>query len=198
MCFALPPTCFSASTPNNVAAAFGPSGFHLMKLVPPTWFCTTATAYSASEVPGLLHPGTGKGSPRFQPVPPLNALLSEENWLLSGRSQLSSLRLSHPPKKSAKQEPFRISAAVASSPLRLCIAAVALDLEALLPHLVRSDPPLLPAACHPLLPWALVPSRVLDEWGIHPRCVSAPSMASLAAGPSHRIAARHEIGRAHV
>jgi len=58
------PTCLVCVHPSDVAAAFGrpvPTGLR----VPSSWFLTTSTVYSALEVPGLLHPGTGRGSPRF-------------------------------------------------------------------------------------------------------------------------------------
>jgi len=81
----------------------------------------------------------------------------------------SSLRPSHPSKKSPQLQPFRISATVASSPLDLrrvrCTstssAATTLDLEALLRCWVCGTHEPLPAAKYPLLPWALRPSRVL-------------------------------------
>jgi hypothetical protein len=57
------------------------------RLVPSSWFRTTSTVYSALEVPGLLHPGTGRGSPRFHPALPLAAQSSEEDRLASGQSQ---------------------------------------------------------------------------------------------------------------
>jgi hypothetical protein len=72
------------------------------------------------RVPGLLHPGTGRGSPRFasaaaarRPAPP------KRYWLASGRPQRSSLRPSHPSKKFSRWQPHRITATVAPSPLRL-------------------------------------------------------------------------------
>jgi len=58
-----PPTCLAASTPRDVAATLGrqvPPCRH----VPPAWFLTTSTVCSACQVPGLLHPGTGRGSRR--------------------------------------------------------------------------------------------------------------------------------------
>jgi len=57
------------------------------RLVPSPWFRTTSTVYSALEFPGLLHHGTGRGSPRFRTMLPLAALPSEEDRLASGQSQ---------------------------------------------------------------------------------------------------------------
>jgi hypothetical protein len=92
-------TSSTASTPNDVAIAFGQLESTSQR-VPPTWFLTTSTVYSAKEFPGLLHPGTERGSPRFQPQPPL-ASRPPKRTRASGRPQLFPLRPSHPSKKSS-------------------------------------------------------------------------------------------------
>jgi len=85
----------TASTPGDVAATVGLL-VATSRLVPPPWFRTTSTVSSALEFPGLLHPGTGRGSQRFSlpctaPVDP--------KVLGPVRSGLSRLRL-HTPRRS--------------------------------------------------------------------------------------------------
>jgi hypothetical protein len=84
------------------------------------------------------------------------------------QTQAFPLRASHPPKKSPRQQPRRVTATLASSPSSLRARAVlrprcplTLDLEALLRCRVRTDRRSLPSDHRPLLPWASFPSRVL-------------------------------------
>jgi hypothetical protein len=58
---------FVASTPAGVAASFGLSG-PPSRHVPPSWFLTTSTVSSATEVAGLLHPAADHGVRRVSRI----------------------------------------------------------------------------------------------------------------------------------
>jgi len=73
--------------------------------VPPTWFLTTLTAYSAWRAVGLLHPTTDRGfatflASRFRCVP---KEAPEVPWQFPQRG-------SYPPKSSPHQQPYRVAA----------------------------------------------------------------------------------------
>jgi len=92
----------SADTPLSrplpgTEAPFGPTG-PTAEHVPPPWFLTTMTAYSAREIAGLLHPATDRGFAAFPDArgpyrPPQGAAGT-------GRQGRSPRRGSHPPKTS--------------------------------------------------------------------------------------------------
>jgi hypothetical protein len=60
------------------------------------WFLTTSTAFSAREVPGLLHPGTERGSRRFRCVDTAAIPLSEESVTTEPSNALSRRALRTP------------------------------------------------------------------------------------------------------
>jgi len=143
---------------------------HPGRHVPSSWFRTTSTVCSALEVPGLLHPGTGRGSPRFRTVLPLAAQSSEEDRLASGQSQHFPAAPFTPPEEvpPTVAVPHRcgrcpLVVAPARPDEQVHHSAPTLDLEALLHCWVRSACPALPPDLRPLLPWASFPSRVLGE-----------------------------------
>ena len=76
--------------------------------VPPSWFRTTSTVCSAQRVAGLLHPAASQGFAAFRVLPPPASPESDRG----GRGQ-SPRRGSHPSKSSPRQQPYRITAAVA-------------------------------------------------------------------------------------
>ena len=79
--------------------------------VPPSWFRTTSTVCSAQRVAGLLHPAASQGFAAFRVLPPPASPESDRG----GRGQ-SPRRGSHPSKSSPRQQPYRITAAVALLP----------------------------------------------------------------------------------
>jgi hypothetical protein len=76
--------------------------------VPPSWFLTTSTVCSAQWVAGLLHPAASQGFAAFQVSPPSAPPESD-----GGGRGPSPRRGSHPTKISPRQQPYRITAAVA-------------------------------------------------------------------------------------
>jgi hypothetical protein len=87
--------------------------------VPPSWFRTTSTACSALELRVCCTPQPAKGSPRFVlAASPCRPKTTRFDGLLSPR------RGSHPSKSSPRQQPYRITAAVAFLPLPSCPARV--------------------------------------------------------------------------
>lgn len=95
-------------------APFGPT-VPPAGLVPPSWFLTTMTAYSAQEVAGLLHPATDRGFAAFHdaqgPVP------SAPRG--SGHRSPESIPATRftPSEDFPRRQPYRITAAVALLPL---------------------------------------------------------------------------------
>jgi hypothetical protein len=82
--------------------------------VPSPWFLTTSTAYSTLSTAGLLHPAAGPGvHARFLRVASRCRLKSR----YLDTFPPSSRRVSYPPKSFPRQQPFRITAAVAFLPL---------------------------------------------------------------------------------
>jgi hypothetical protein len=156
-------------------------GDHPANRVPPSWFLTTSTVCSALRLPGLLHPGAGRGSPRFCGRPLLASIPTPEGTRPAASSVPRAFprRVSHPPKKSPRPQHTafpRLSLHLCRPlpPRRWCSNWPAnskmhsqlapLDLEAFLRCRVRSARPVLPRDDRPLLPWALRPSRVLARW----------------------------------
>jgi hypothetical protein len=155
-------------------------GDHPACRVPPSWFLTTSTVCSALRLPGLLHPGAGRGSPRFRERPLLAATPTPEGTRPAASSGPRAFprRVSHPSKKSPRLQhtvlprlrrhhcrplpPRRWCSARLKSEDSRCSAP--LDLEAFLRCRVRSARLALPRDDRPLLPWALFPSRVLAGW----------------------------------
>ena len=76
--------------------------------VPPSWFLTTPTVCSAQWVAGLLHPAASQGFAAFRVSPPSASPESD-----GGGRGPSPRRGSHPSKSSPRQQPYRITAAVA-------------------------------------------------------------------------------------
>jgi len=73
-----------------------PPGVHPAGRVPSSWFLTTSTAFSAREVPGLLHPGTGRGSRRFRCADTAAAPLTEVSVTAEPPNALSRRALRTP------------------------------------------------------------------------------------------------------
>jgi len=79
----------------------------MTKHVPPSWFLTTSTVYSAQEALGLLHPKARRGSLRFPMNTPTMAdrsrrPMAESSWR-SPVSHRFPQRGSHPSKNSPRQ-----------------------------------------------------------------------------------------------
>jgi hypothetical protein len=98
-----------------------PSGrrCHTPARVPPSWFRTTSTVYSARKLRVCCTPQPVLGSPRFVLV---GSLPRPKAMQFAGL--LSPRRGSHPSKTSPRQQPYRITAAVAFLPLPSCPARV--------------------------------------------------------------------------
>jgi hypothetical protein len=87
--------------------------------VPPSWFRTTSMVFSARELRVCCTPQPAKGSSRFmRAASPLHPKVAQFAGCISPR------RGSHPSKTSPRQQPYRITAAVAFLPLPSCPARV--------------------------------------------------------------------------
>jgi hypothetical protein len=91
--------------PGDVSATVRPTCCQAPGHVPPSWFLTTSTVYSARQAPGLLHPEAKRGSLRFtvrsppgyqpKPVPrgsrptPRNAVHTPQRIPLAGSRSTS-------------------------------------------------------------------------------------------------------------
>jgi hypothetical protein len=162
------------------------------RLVPSSWFRTTSTVYSALEVPGLLHPGTGRGSPRFRRSPAA--------CCPAVRRRPAGIRLVRALSRCALHTPRRSPPAGSRTALpqpllpRRCASAGPLPKQ-LLPRRPSTSEPCsavgsragslpLPVAFRPLLPWAWFPSRVPGQLRLAAtRRVSTPGRQALAVGP---------------
>jgi hypothetical protein len=90
-----------------------PSACH----VPPSWFHTTSTAYSTLPAAGLLHPATDPGvHPRFFRGASTCRPTTEVTVRDLDTRPLPSRRGSYPTKSFPRQQPYRITAAVALLP----------------------------------------------------------------------------------
>lgn len=85
--------------------------------VPPSWFHTTSTAYSTLPAAGLLHPATDPGvHPRFFRSASTCRPTTEVTVRDLDTRPLPSRRGSYPTKSFPRQQPYRITAAVAFLP----------------------------------------------------------------------------------
>jgi len=108
--------CPSADMPRarplrEAEASVGPT-VPAASLVPPSWFHTTSTVCSAQRVAGLLRPAASRGFAAFR----ASRLQRRPRATRGGRGQ-SPRRGSHPSKSFPRQQPYRITAAVAFLPL---------------------------------------------------------------------------------
>jgi hypothetical protein len=160
----------------------GPTAPPVQHLVPPSWFRTTSTAFSARRTAGLLHPATGPGVRRVSLKPAPTTRLPPRGWgdrqrrpVGPGRGRPRFPRRFDPSKSSPRSQPYGVSTACSASvpsgappggdtprsPLPVggsgVCAMETLDFEALLRERVR-------CVRHPcghldrsFLPWACVP-----------------------------------------
>ena len=85
------------------------------RLVPPSWFLTTMTVYSAQEVAGLLHPATDRG---FAAFPDARGPIPSAPRGSGHRSPGSFPATRFTPSEDfPRRQPYRITAAVALLPL---------------------------------------------------------------------------------
>lgn len=152
--------------PEDVAAFLRPTVANGRR-DPPSWFFTTSAGFSTHRFPGLLHPGAGRGSPRFRVGPaacrgmPKQSVACAEaaTFLAAPFAPLEEV----PPTAAASRHRDRCPLVVGPSPLncarqplrrRPSTSGLCSAIGSVAPRFVAE------AKC-PLLPWALSPSRVL-------------------------------------
>jgi hypothetical protein len=165
------PMCSACVHSHRRCRQLRPLGDHPRSRVPSMWFLTTSTAFSAREVPGLLHPGTERGSRRFRCVDTaVTRTLRRESCSPSRRTRFPAAPFAPleevPPLAAASHHcdrcPLDVAPLVADSAETGTVRAT-LILGALLRHRVWCATKLLPAEPRPLLPWASFPSKVLTR-----------------------------------
>ena len=112
-------SCPSADMPLSrplpgTEAPFGPTA-PAAERVPPSWFLTTMTVYSAREVAGLLHPATDRGFAAFPDARgPIPSTASGSGY--RSPEPFPATRFT-PSEDFPRRQPYRITAAVAFLPL---------------------------------------------------------------------------------
>jgi len=104
---------FDASTPAQCRHRASDPSCHPRIPVPPSWFRTTSTVSSASNVAGLLHPAAIPGVRRVSVDATAARCRSSR-----GRSSPFPATLSYPSKNSPRPQPFHVTVAVAPSSFR--------------------------------------------------------------------------------
>lgn len=161
-----------ASTPSNVAAAFGQLGSRLANSFRPRGFAPPRRLSPHADSWACCIPLPARIRRVSTPLLPLAARAIREDDLALRPVSLGLSRCAfHTPRRSPP-ECSRVASLRPLPPRRCACARLlsednfrspTLDLEALLRVRVRCDHPLLPGDDRPLLPWASFPSRVLTR-----------------------------------
>jgi hypothetical protein len=187
-----PPTCLTRVHSHRRCRRLRPPGYHPGSLVPPSWFLTTSTGFSACEVPGLLHPGTGRGSPRFRcAAAPRATHHRSDDWIeppdALSRNALRTPRRSPPAgSRIASLRPLpprRCASRSRSCRNRNCTSDPRPRGFAPPSGVVRVQA--VASRARTLLPWASFPSRVPDDLAADSH--DPVSRAATPEHPSHRL-----------